>query len=83
MLKIFSIYDNKAKSYHQPLFQQSAVQAQRIFSTEINRAAADNLLYHHPQDFDLYELGEFDDQSGSLTHGQPVLISLGAATKKE
>lgn len=83
MLKIFSVKDNKAESFGTPFFQPSVVQAVRIFSTEINRAAADNLLYQHPKDFDLHELGEFDEQSGDLSTHKPSLVATGEKVKTE
>jgi hypothetical protein len=54
----------------------------RSFSDEINRSDAENQLYNHPDDFDLYEFGEFDDNSGIFTlHELPKLLSLGKQVK--
>jgi hypothetical protein len=64
------------------MFVPSAGVAIRSFSDEINRNNADNQLYNHPDDFDLYELGEFDDNTGIFTlHEQPKLLSLGKQVK--
>jgi hypothetical protein len=64
------------------MFVPSAGVAIRSFSDEINRNNADNQLYNHPDDFDLYELGEFDDNTGLFAlHEQPKLLSLGKQVK--
>lgn len=82
MLKLYSVKDNKAGTYGTPFFQPGDVQATRIFSAEINRAAADNLLYTHPDDFDLYELGSYDEQTGQVSTDNPSLLFSGQKAKK-
>ena len=79
---ICTVKDRAADAYGRPMFVPSAGVAIRSFSDEINRNNADNQLYNHPDDFDLYELGEFDDNTGIFTlHEQPKLLSLGKQVK--
>jgi hypothetical protein len=79
---ICTVKDRAADAYGRPMFVPSAGVAIRSFSDEINRNNADNQLYNHPDDFDLYELGEFDDNSGLFAlHEQPKLLSLGKQVK--
>jgi hypothetical protein len=79
---ICTVKDRAADAYGRPMFVPSAGVAIRSFSDEINRDNADNQLFNHPDDFDLYELGEFDDNSGLFTlHEQPKLLSLGKQVK--
>jgi hypothetical protein len=79
---ICTVKDRAADAYGRPMFVPSAGVAIRSFSDEINRNNADNQLYNHPDDFDLYELGEFDDNSGLFSlHEQPKLLSLGKQVK--
>jgi len=33
---------------------------------EVNREDTNNTMYHHPEDFALYHLGEFDDNTGKF-----------------
>jgi hypothetical protein len=81
-LIICTVKDRAADAYGRPMFVPSTGVAIRSFSDEINRNNADNQLYNHPDDFDLYELGEFDDNSGLFTlHEQPKLLSLGKQVK--
>jgi hypothetical protein len=79
---ICTVKDRAADAYGRPMFVPSAGVALRSFSDEINRNNADNQLFNHPDDFDLYELGEFDDNSGLFAlHEQPKLLSLGKQVK--
>jgi hypothetical protein len=79
---ICTVKDRAADAYGRPMFVPSAGVAIRSFSDEINRDNADNQLFNHPDDFDLYELGEFDDNTGLFSlHEQPKLLSLGKQVK--
>jgi len=82
ILNICTVKDRAADAYGRPMFVPSTGVAIRSFSDEINRNNAENQLYNHPDDFDLYELGQFDDNTGLFTlHDQPKLLSLGKQVK--
>jgi len=82
ILNICTVKDRAADAYGRPMFVPSTGVAIRSFSDEINRNNAENQLYNHPDDFDLYELGQFDDNTGLFTlHEQPKLLSLGKQVK--
>jgi len=70
---IVSVKDRAAEVFNRPFFVPHRNVAVRDFTDEINRAAADNPLNKHPDDFDLYLLGQFDDSNGAF-------IREGAAT---
>jgi hypothetical protein len=38
----------------------------RSFQDEVSRQAPDNVMASHPSDFELFELGFFDDSVGSF-----------------
>jgi hypothetical protein len=79
---ICTVKDRAADAYGRPMFVPSAGVAIRSFSDEINRNNAENQLFNHPDDFDLYELGEFDDNTALFAlHEQPKLLSLGKQVK--
>jgi len=63
---VLSVYDRAAASYGRPVFALSLGAAIRSFQDEINRVDANNEMNRHPKDFDLYELGSFDDQTGEF-----------------
>ena len=81
-LNICSVKDRAADAFGRPMFVPSTGVAIRSFSDELNRSDADNQLYNHPDDFDLYEFGVFDDNSGLFDlYDQPKLLSLGKQVK--
>jgi hypothetical protein len=61
---IVSVKDSAAEAFGRPMYLQSIGIAIRSFTDEVNREDKDNQLFNHPDDFDLYELGIFDDSTG-------------------
>lgn len=62
--QIFAVLDTKVGTFAQPFFAHNSAVAQRMFLD----AATDpsSMLGKHPQDFFLYRLGSFDEESGGL-----------------
>jgi len=46
-----------------PFFVPAIGAAVRSFGDEVKRVAPDNELSRHPDDYELFELGQFDDSS--------------------
>lgn len=65
-LTICAVKDRASDAYGRPMFVPSTGVAIRSFTDEVNRKDADNNLYNHPDDFDLYNLGVFDDSTASF-----------------
>jgi hypothetical protein len=63
---IFAVRDIQVGSFNRPFYAPSKGAAIRSFNDEVNRDSADNVMFHHSQDFELYFLGEFDDESGQF-----------------
>nr|QJB18943.1 MAG: nonstructural protein [Microvirus sp.] len=81
-LILCSVKDRAADAFGRPMFVPSTGVAIRSFSDEVNRSDSENQLFNHPDDFDLYEFGEFDDNSGIFSlHEQPKLLTLGKQVK--
>lgn len=73
--KIFAVRDTAVESFMQPMFLQSEGAVRRSFADEVNRSAPDNVMFHHPEHFQLYYLGEYDNEFGILTPlSAPVFI---------
>lgn len=73
---IVSVKDRCANAFGRPFFVPSVGLAIRSFSDEVNRSADDNQMNRHPEDFDLYELGTYDDESGIIyCHSSPVELA--------
>lgn len=64
---VVAVFDSAAKGFARPAFVPSVGAAMRSFGDEVNRADKDNVMYQHPEDFSLYELGVYDDGFGSFT----------------
>lgn len=65
-IKVFSVYDEKAQAYMQPFQMLHTGQAERTFGDCIN--SPKHQFSHHPHDYTLFEIGEFDDSSGNTTN---------------
>lgn len=62
ILKMYSIRDAKAEIFITPFFKKTHGEAERDFQTAVNDSKT--TLHKYPEDFDLYYLGEYDDQKG-------------------
>lgn len=79
---VSSVYDVACCAFGRPVFTAALGQAVRSFSDEINRAVDGNVMYDHPEHFQLFQLGSFDDQSGLFTLlALPTLCSVGSDVK--
>lgn len=74
---VCSVRDSAAEIFGQPFFVPSRGVALRSFADEVNRAAVDNALNQHPEDFILYELGVFDESTGLFNCHEPQQLSRG------
>lgn len=75
-LQIFSVRDIKISSFNQPNFAPSIGAAIRAFADEVNRKDDNNILNRHPEDFEMYHLGEFDTDTGVFSSVTPRQIAL-------
>lgn len=75
--KVLSVRDRAIDAYGQPFFTSSVGGAIRSFADEINRAGDNNPLNRHPEDYDLYLLGEFDDSLGEFSCERPSQVAVG------
>lgn len=74
--KIFTIHDSAVGAYLQPFFMTSKGEAIRAFSDTVND---DKTQFNkHPGDFELFQIGEYDDSTGTMTMDQ-TKQSLGLA----
>lgn len=64
---IVSVKDSAAQAFGRPVFVPAVPVAIRSFRDEVNREGSTDDLARHPDDFELYELGSFDDSTGIIT----------------
>lgn len=74
---IFCVKDRATDNFGNPMFLMATGQATRSFSDEVNRKEAGNQLNMHPDDFDLYQLGTFDSETGTFQSYAPELVVRG------
>jgi len=63
-LKTFSIRDSKSEIFNTPFFQKTHGEAERTFRQVVSNP--DSMPGKYPEDYDLYYLGDYDDQTGLL-----------------
>ena len=76
-LQVIAIYDSKAKCYSAPMTFVALGTATRAFEDEVNNPQSP--YNKHPEDYTLFHLGEFDDQSAQFSPLETP-YSLGVAT---
>lgn len=64
-LKIFSIRDSKSEVFNTPFYKKTHGEAERDFRSVVNDEKS--TLNKYPEDFDLYYIGEYDDNKGLIT----------------
>lgn len=75
-MRVCCVFDRALNAYMSPIFVQASPVAARSFADEFKRQ--ESAFAGHPEDFDLYELGTFDGDSGRfVNHDTPVLILRG------
>ena len=75
-LQIFAVRDRKTDQFANPMFLISKGHAVRHFADEINRKDENNILWKHPEDFELYELGSYNTETGIFDTGTPTSVAL-------
>ena len=72
--KVFSVYDSKAQAYLQPFHAINAAVASRMIADAVSQP--DHNFNRHAADFTLFELGDFDDLTGTFAN-HSTAINLG------
>lgn len=81
-LIICAVRDSAVAAYVRPFYVPAVGAAARGFGDEVNRVDSD--MHKHPDDYELFELGEFDEETGRfiilevprlVCRGKDVLIS--------
>lgn len=78
---IYSVYDSKARTFSNPFVSMRQEMAIRDFT----QAARDpqSQISNFPEDYTLFEMGEFDDEIGTFnTHSQPINLGMASLYKE-
>jgi len=77
VIQMFSVYDVKTKIFQSPFYAHNSGHAMRIMTDAVSKP--DSQFGRYPEDFLLFEVGMFDDQSGlvlgSETPQQVIAVS--------
>lgn len=73
-LEVFAVLDQQAGAFMRPMFLQSRGVAMRVVGDAVNSKTEGELLASHPEDFRLFRLGEWDDQSALFKTDLPELV---------
>lgn len=80
-LKVFAVYDSKSENFGTPMFMLTEGVATRSFEDECNRK--ESQLYQHPEDYGLFHIADYEDQSGVITPlKQPKSLGMAIEYKK-
>ena len=71
-LELYSVFDKAVKAYMTPFFARARGEAIRSFGDAANDEK--HQFGKHANDFVLYYIGEFDDQSGIVTRVDPERV---------
>lgn len=71
--QVFAVRDAKAAAYALPFFLPRMEVAIRSFRDAVKDPKHD--MSRHPEDYSLWCLGEFDDNTGAMSPVEPVLVA--------
>lgn len=64
--RIFAVRDTCVGSFLLPMFFLNRAAAVRALGDAVNKPKEDNQFFQHPEHYQLFELGGFDDESGVI-----------------
>jgi len=79
--KMFAIRDSKACAFLQPFFSSANGSALRALSDAVSDGKSPLAL--HPEDYILYEVGSFDDNTGEIVGVTPIKLLACASDFRE
>lgn len=67
MVAVCSVFDRKARTYGPPMVFGNVELAQRMARSLMEQRGSQSDLEKYPEDFDLFYIGEFDQDTGLIT----------------
>ncbi|AZL82705.1 nonstructural protein [Apis mellifera associated microvirus 4] len=75
-VQLFSVFDTKSRIYLAPFVARSQVDATRqIASSFRDPQMKDTPVGQNPEDFELFLVGSFDDESGDMSVCKPTFVA--------
>ena len=63
-LIVCSVRDSAVDAFSRPFFTPNSAMAIRSFVDEVNRKSDENPIWKHPSDYELFQLADFEEDSG-------------------
>lgn len=80
--KVFSLYDSKAQAFGPPFYMQTRGMAVRALADTVQDN--NSMVSRHPEDYVLYQIAEFDDNTAEYKNKNPhELVSMASDFKKQ
>lgn len=79
-LRLFAIYDKALAAYGSIMTYTAKGQATRQFTDEVNKP--DSELNKHPEDYALYYLGEYDNETSQISYEPPICVAQASDVKQ-
>lgn len=74
-MNIYALRDKKSEKFSRPFFEHNDVTATRAVRAAVNDPQTGNQYYTHPDDFTLFRIGNYNDDTGGIApEAQPQLI---------
>ncbi|WNK13387.1 MAG: nonstructural protein [Microvirus sp.] len=71
---VYAVRDVCVDTWLLPWFFQNSAAAVRALGDTVNKPSEDNMFYQHPEHYQLYAIGTFDDSTGRLDPVVPVFV---------
>ena len=75
---VFSIYDKKAGFFGPLMDYMKKGEVLRMFSDMVNEKARPSMVAKHPEDYELYQLGSYENVEGKVEGSNKVYIACGS-----
>jgi len=63
---VIAMRDSALNAFSRPMFAPTTAAAVRSFRDEVNRKSPDNHMHNHPDDFELFQIAVFEDETGEF-----------------
>jgi len=75
MKHIYAVKDLAVQAFGDLFLVRAPGEAMRSFQDEVNRTDGKSAVAQHPEDYELYKLGDYNDQDGTINHQAPELMA--------
>lgn len=78
ILLMIAVRDHKTAQFANPMFLITKAHAIRTFADAVNEKSENNQLNLHPEDFEIFQIGTYDTDTGEVTPTKPTSLATAA-----